>query len=72
MVRAMSWLGRPFHPRITEFLQFLAHISTRELIAPAHGSHRLAEAFAARVASQDRCLSPGRPPAERHGRSSSG
>jgi uncharacterized protein YbjT (DUF2867 family) len=48
-IKIAAFLGRPFHPRITQFLQFLATISTRDLIAPAHGAHRLAEAFEARA-----------------------
>jgi uncharacterized protein YbjT (DUF2867 family) len=50
-LRLATWLGRPFHPRITQFLRFLVEISTRDLIAPAHGTRRLTDAFAARVAS---------------------
>jgi len=51
LVRAAAWLGRPFHPRITQFLQFLAAISTVDLIAPPVGQRRLRDAFAARAAS---------------------
>jgi uncharacterized protein YbjT (DUF2867 family) len=50
-VRAAAWLGRPFHPRITQFLQFLAAISTVDLIAPPTGKRQLRDAFAARAAS---------------------
>jgi len=45
VVRAAAWLGRPFHPRITQFMAFLAAISTQDLIAPAHGRRRLEDAF---------------------------
>jgi uncharacterized protein YbjT (DUF2867 family) len=50
-VRLATWLGRPFHPRITQFLRFLVEISTRDLIAPPRGHRRLATAFAERVAA---------------------
>lgn len=51
VVRFMMTLGRPFHPRITQFLKFIAAISTRDLIAPPHGRLRLADAFTAHAAS---------------------
>lgn len=47
LVRFAMTLGRPFHPRITQFMKFIAAISTRDLVAPAHGRRRLADAFAA-------------------------
>jgi uncharacterized protein YbjT (DUF2867 family) len=49
-MRAFALLGRPLHPRIAQFVAFLAHISTVDLVAPAHGDRRLHEAFAARAA----------------------
>ncbi len=49
-MRAAALLGRPLHPRIAQFVAFLAHISTVDLVAPAHGSRRLADAFAERAA----------------------
>jgi uncharacterized protein YbjT (DUF2867 family) len=48
-LRFATWLGRPYHPRITQFLRFLVEISTRDLIAPAHGHRRLSAAFAERA-----------------------
>lgn len=44
-MRAAMWLGRPFHPRITQFFAFVATISTQDLIAPSHGRRRLGDAF---------------------------
>jgi uncharacterized protein YbjT (DUF2867 family) len=38
---------RPVHPRIAQFASFVAAISTRDLVAPALGHSRLADAFAA-------------------------
>jgi len=51
LVSVMMTLGRPFHPRITQFMKFIAAISTRDLVAPLHGRRRLADAFAAHAAS---------------------
>jgi uncharacterized protein YbjT (DUF2867 family) len=48
-MRAAALVGRPLHPRIAQFVAFLAHISTVELVAPRHGRRRLADAFAARM-----------------------
>jgi uncharacterized protein YbjT (DUF2867 family) len=45
LMRAAMWLGRPFHPRITQFFSFIAAISTQDLVAPSHGRRRLADAF---------------------------
>jgi uncharacterized protein YbjT (DUF2867 family) len=50
-MRAFALLGRPLHPRIAQFVGFLAHISTAPLVAPAHGTRRLHEAFATRAAA---------------------
>jgi hypothetical protein len=49
LLRAAAWLGRPFHPRICQFLAFLAAISTVDLVAPPAGNRRLADAFRARA-----------------------
>ena len=46
-IQIMMTLARPFHPRISQFMKFIAHISTRDLIAPAHGTARIGDAFAA-------------------------
>jgi hypothetical protein len=48
-MRAFALVGRPLHPRIAQFVAFLAHISTVDLVAPAHGRRRLHEAFAGRA-----------------------
>jgi len=48
-MRAAAILGRPLHPRIAQFVAFLAHISTVDLVAPMHGSRRLSDAFADRA-----------------------
>lgn len=48
-MRVAAVLGRPLHPRIAQFVAFLAHISTAPLVAPPHGTRRLADAFAARA-----------------------
>jgi uncharacterized protein YbjT (DUF2867 family) len=52
LMRAAMWLGRPFHPRITQFFSFIATISTQDLIAPAHGRRRLGDAFVEYAARQ--------------------
>lgn len=39
--------ARPLHPRLGQLGQFVTAIATTELIAPAHGTRRLADAFAA-------------------------
>ena len=49
LMRAAALIGRPFHPRIAQFAAFLAAISAVDLVAPAHGTQRLAGAFAARA-----------------------
>jgi uncharacterized protein YbjT (DUF2867 family) len=49
-VRAAMVVGRAFHPRIAQFMKFLAAISTRDLIAPPRGRARLVDAFAAHAA----------------------
>jgi uncharacterized protein YbjT (DUF2867 family) len=50
--RVPPWLGRlgatllrPLHPRIAQFAAFIAAISVTDLIAPAHGTARLSDAF---------------------------
>ena len=45
LMRGAMWVGRPFHPRITQFLSFIAAISTQDLIAPPRGRRRLEDAF---------------------------
>jgi uncharacterized protein YbjT (DUF2867 family) len=45
LLRLAGALGRPFHPRISQFVSFLAAISTRDLVAPGRGTRRLADAF---------------------------
>lgn len=52
--RAPAWLlagaaalARPFHPRISQMMRFVVAISTRDLVAPARGTRRLADALAA-------------------------
>ena len=52
LMRAAMWLGRPFHPRITQFFSFIAHISTHDLVAPTYGRRRLADAFVEYAARQ--------------------
>ena len=49
LVRAAALVGRPLHPRVAQFVAFLAHISTIDLVAPAHGTRHLADAFSARA-----------------------
>ena len=46
-VRMAMTLARPLHPRISQFFKFIVAISTQDLVAPAHGQRRLADAFAA-------------------------
>jgi uncharacterized protein YbjT (DUF2867 family) len=48
-LRVAMTLARPFHPRISQFFAFVAAISTQDVIAPAHGARRLADAFEARA-----------------------
>jgi uncharacterized protein YbjT (DUF2867 family) len=50
-LRAAMTLARPFHPRISQFFKFVIAISTQDLIAPQHGTRRLADAFKARAAA---------------------
>ncbi|MBL8625071.1 MAG: NAD(P)H-binding protein [Myxococcales bacterium] len=47
LARAGATVLRPLHPRVGQFAQFLATIATTDLIAPARGAARLADAFAA-------------------------
>jgi uncharacterized protein YbjT (DUF2867 family) len=47
LARAGTAMLRLLHPRLGQFARFVAAISTTELVAPARGSERLADAFAA-------------------------
>jgi uncharacterized protein YbjT (DUF2867 family) len=49
MVRAMSTLATPFHPRIAHILRFFVHVMTHDAIAPAHGTRRIADYFVERA-----------------------
>ncbi len=54
VARAGAATLRVLHPRIGQFAKFIAAISTRDLIAPARGKRRLADAFMAAGAAARR------------------
>jgi uncharacterized protein YbjT (DUF2867 family) len=49
VARAMSWLARPFLPRVAHLMAFFAAIAERDLVAPVAGTRRIGEHFRTRI-----------------------
>jgi uncharacterized protein YbjT (DUF2867 family) len=45
LIRFASALATPVSPRISQFMRFVAHATTTDVVAPAFGTHRLADYF---------------------------
>jgi uncharacterized protein YbjT (DUF2867 family) len=49
LMRLMAFLLRPFHPRMSDLLQFVAAVSVTDCVAPAAGQRRLADFYREQV-----------------------
>jgi uncharacterized protein YbjT (DUF2867 family) len=54
LMRSMALLMRPANPRMGRLMEFVTAVSTRDVVAPRHGTHRLPDYFAERARAAGR------------------